>query len=162
VSRKLCPFCEVERDLACFRRKTSGTYYSYCADCEKIYRQWYYQDNKKKISQNVKEYRSKNQSKVKQWTKTYNENNRAKRKDTRLKYLYGISAAEYRRMWVKQKGLCAICEQYKKLVIDHCHESGRIRELLCKTCNAGIGFFRENTTALDRASAYLKHHTIKE
>lgn len=55
-------------------------------------------------------------------------------------------------------------ESEKNLVIDHSHQSGRIRGMLCNSCNKGLGFFRDNPALLERASDYVlgKHEPIEE
>lgn len=59
----------------------------------------------------------------------------------------------------KQDGLCAICDSqfnYKrKRVVDHCHNSGEIRGLLCYNCNLGLGMFKDDVDKLNRAIIYL-------
>jgi len=72
---------------------------------------------------------------------------------------YGISITEYEQMWQRQQGRCAICEQAKdKLGVDHCHTTGRVRALLCVSCNAALGLLQEDPALFDRAVAYLKAH----
>lgn len=74
---------------------------------------------------------------------------------------YGISKAEYRDMWIKQDGLCAVCRQPERvarcrlLCVDHDHATGRIRGLLCNACNRGIGLLGDDPETLIRASVYL-------
>ncbi len=79
-----------------------------------------------------------------------------------LKYRYGISAFEYADAWDAQNGRCAICQDDTsdryKLAVDHCHATKRIRGLLCKKCNTGLGFCRDNPTIIDACIGYLNHH----
>jgi hypothetical protein len=75
-----------------------------------------------------------------------------------LKKNYGISAEEYAAMLAAQHGLCAICGKppgRKRLAVDHDHETGGIRLLLCEYCNPGLGFFKHNPDLLRAAIAYL-------
>lgn len=67
---------------------------------------------------------------------------------------------EYEQMFKMQNECCAICgitaeESGKKLVIDHNHETLKIRGLLCRRCNSGLGFFRDNQLYLAMAIEYL-------
>lgn len=76
---------------------------------------------------------------------------------------YGISVAERDAMSLAQNGRCKICDgepdgRWKKLHVDHCHKTGKVRGLLCSKCNSGIGYFRDNPVTLTAAIAYLKGH----
>lgn len=70
---------------------------------------------------------------------------------------YGLSEAQYQAMAEKQGGKCAICQGVSKtgrrLSIDHCHSTGRVRGLLCDGCNLGLGHLEH---VLTQAAAYLE------
>ncbi len=69
---------------------------------------------------------------------------------------YKLSAEQYGAMVEAQGGQCAICGTTpERLVIDHCHETGVVRGLLCQSCNVGLGFMRDNPVALLAAAEYL-------
>ena len=77
---------------------------------------------------------------------------------------YGITPEDYNRMLEEQEGKCAICQSTDSehpitelLVVDHCHLTGKVRGLLCNTCNRGIGFMREETDRLLNAAVYLEN-----
>ena len=73
--------------------------------------------------------------------------------------LYGISDEEYEIRLAAQGGRCLICqEKMLRPVIDHDHASGQVRGLLCISCNAGLGFFRDNVQALARAAKYVRQY----
>jgi hypothetical protein len=75
-----------------------------------------------------------------------------------LKKKYGMSLEDYDRMCGDQNGLCFICEEpSSKLVVDHCHNTGKVRRLLCNNCNTGIGLLR-NEKNLKNAAKYLRKH----
>lgn len=86
----------------------------------------------------------------------------AQHRELYLRRKYGISVAEYESLLDKQKGVCFICKaspdtMYRKiLAVDHDHESGRIRGLLCNHCNQGLGHFRDSPELLEAALAYIK------
>jgi len=75
---------------------------------------------------------------------------RAKRK-----HKYGITPEQYDELVVSQTGRCRICEEGVELVIDHDHTTGRVRGLLCGTCNSGLGMFRDRPDILQKAIQYL-------
>lgn len=80
---------------------------------------------------------------------------------------YGIDFAEYQRMLVAQKGVCAICDQpetkvekgsIRLLSVDHDHKTGAVRGLLCANCNLAIGYACDDPTILQKAIGYLRKH----
>lgn len=52
--------------------------------------------------------------------------------------------------------VCQICGKEKRLVLDHCHSTGKIRGMLCNSCNTGLGMFQDDTQRLTNAVEYLK------
>jgi hypothetical protein len=79
-----------------------------------------------------------------------------------LKKKFGISPQDYSAMLSKQDGVCAVCKkpdsEGKRLAVDHCHNTGKIRGLLCGHCNTGLGKFFDNITYLTDAINYLNDH----
>jgi predicted Zn-ribbon and HTH transcriptional regulator len=75
---------------------------------------------------------------------------------------YNITAEDYRAMYEKQGGHCAICGKQAKSVsalhIDHSHHSNEVRGLLCSACNTGLGQFGDNMDLLLSAAAYLARY----
>ena len=78
-----------------------------------------------------------------------------------LRKLYGIDHDEYDRMLAAQGGACAICKeppglgQRNRLCVDHCHETGVIRGLLCFRCNSAIGMLKDDPALVQVALDYL-------
>jgi Recombination endonuclease VII len=76
-----------------------------------------------------------------------------------LKRTYGMTIADYERMVEEQNGVCAICgeprPEERTLHVDHDHETGAIRGLLCFRCNNALGDFREDYELFQRAADYL-------
>lgn len=87
-------------------------------------------------------------------------NNPDKNLAYRLKYNYGISVKRYSEIFQAQGRVCAICHKTpdKPLVVDHCHKTDKVRQLLCRNCNSGIGFLQDNPAVIHRASQYLLRH----
>jgi hypothetical protein len=84
--------------------------------------------------------------------------------ESRLKRILtkrGITKSEYLLIAEGHNGCCEICgkpsheERYKKLSLDHCHETGRPRGFLCANCNLGLGMFKDKTEFLLNAIKYL-------
>jgi len=83
------------------------------------------------------------------------------RRGWKLKSRYGISAAEYDDMLMEQGGVCAICKGESgntRLVVDHDHETGDIRAILCHSCNTGLGMLEDDPARLKKAIRYLKRY----
>lgn len=87
-----------------------------------------------------------------------------------IKRKYGISLDQYEEMLKNQNGVCAICKEPEtfihpkkndvyRLAIDHNHDTGEIRELLCRRCNTMLGECKENQFLLLALIEYLKKHT---
>ncbi len=90
-----------------------------------------------------------------------------------LMRMHGISVEEWQAMLMSQDGLCAICGQPPRgkkdrwgnpprLHVDHDHDSGGVRALLCNTCNQGLGLFGDSVELLTKAAAYLLEHSDSE
>lgn len=80
----------------------------------------------------------------------------------KLRQAYGITVEEYDQLLAAQGGGCAICgattpgrKRHKYLAVDHCHESGTVRGILCDFCNTGLGSFRDDPALLLAAIKYL-------
>lgn len=76
-----------------------------------------------------------------------------------LKSKFNIGLPEYEAMLAAQRGVCAICGGVgDPLCVDHCHESGAIRGLLCSGCNTGIGMLGDDPVRVLAAVTYLRKH----
>jgi hypothetical protein len=80
---------------------------------------------------------------------------------SKFKKQYGISLEQYEEMLHNQGYGCAICgtkkpsERTKYFAVDHCHNTGKVRGLLCTKCNRGLGLFNDKTDVLQKAVKYL-------
>ena len=85
---------------------------------------------------------------------------------------YGLSIAEYAEMYRMQDGKCAICHQpelskdkqgnTRVLAVDHCHETGAVRELLCYACNSMLGQAKDNVEVLLAGADYIRKHSVNK
>lgn len=101
----------------------------------------------------------------------YARKNPERQKRSDLKKNYNMTLEEYNQMRHNQNYACAICfrtEEYLKtknkkwrLQVDHCHNTGKTRELLCYSCNFGIGFFQDSITIMENAIDYVYKHDLK-
>lgn len=86
-----------------------------------------------------------------------------RRRGYKLIAKYGITLEQYQELLDKQDGRCAVCGTDKpwpdssrtNFVVDHCHSTGRVRGLLCATCNLMLGYAKDQTEILRAAITYL-------
>lgn len=84
------------------------------------------------------------------------------RRNARLQATYGITLDEYNQMLEAQYGVCAVClkphHPERPLVVDHNHDTGEVRGLLCSECNTGLGLLQDNPLILQSGIGYLVVH----
>lgn len=81
--------------------------------------------------------------------------------NSQLKYRYGITLKDYDKMFDDQGGCCDICGEIPfrhSLQVDHCHETGKVRALLCRNCNTALGHFKDNPIRMLKAAKYVMNH----
>ena len=124
---KKCKKCGEAKPLGDFYKHNGNAYRSYCKSC---------------------------------WTKHHS----PKARQTNIKRFYGIDEETYNEMLAEQGGGCAICgrsaeevgTRFKHLAVDHNHDTGLIRGLLCTKCNTAIGLFEDDVDRLSRAIEYIR------
>jgi hypothetical protein len=131
ATKPLCPQCGETEPTQFYRHKDTGRRSSaYCAKCHK---------------QKCRD--------------RYNAKSMLQRRAEKA-ISYGLTPQQYINMYEKQEGKCAICKQEpstkRGLHIDHCHETGKVRGLLCHHCNVGIGNFQHNVDLIKSAINYLE------
>lgn len=74
-----------------------------------------------------------------------------------LKHRYGITEDDYHKMVEDQQCKCKICgsKPIKPLYVDHCHETKKVRGLLCHQCNVALGHMNDDPQRLEKAISYL-------
>lgn len=119
-------------------------------------REWN-RNNPDKVREASRRRREKNPDILNEYSrKWYAKHTREYKKGITLRNKYGITLEQYNAMLVGQGGLCAICKsEGKTLCVDHCHETGRVRGLLCITCNTLVGFVEKKSNILEAAKIYL-------
>lgn len=84
----------------------------------------------------------------------------------KLKEKYRITPEIYSEMFLSQKGRCLVCKKHRNdlpktygpLAVDHCHKTGKIRGLLCRSCNSGIGHLKDDVSLVYSALLYLSRN----
>lgn len=123
--------------------------HSYCKACRKV---WYEANKERERAESRK------------WHKDNPERSKYNSRNCKLKKKFGLSFEDYQEMHLMQEGLCAICKRPSQtealLAVDHDHITGKVRALLCASCNMGIGQFDENVERMEAAIAYIKEHRV--
>lgn len=143
VETRCCTGCGVDKPVSAFSRRPNGLPRSRCKPC---------------LSEATMQWRDRNQDRA---------------LDAHLRRTFGITLAAYQELLVAQGGVCAVCGQpptvalgiptrrqgravRPRLVVDHDHETGEVRGLLCSPCNRGLGFLGDTADGVRRALAYLE------
>lgn len=140
-----CTVCEIEKPLDEFYRCKTGKYgrLSRCKVCHETMK-------------STPESKAKNAEHSKAWQQSHPEwYARRHRRVT-----YGLSQEQFDELQAKQEGACAICHKpfTKRICVDHDHETGAVRGLLCNPCNSGIGNLQDSIENLEAAIRYLRSH----
>ncbi len=155
---KPCIWCGVQTEESNFPKTTyikkNGEHgkRSYCKPCELLYRKVDYKKRRVTIRD-----RAKHRYKT-------NPIYRKKCRDGSLKYLYGLSIETFESLKKQQNYCCAICGIHesealkKRLFVDHDHEDGKVRGLLCHLCNLGLGAFGDSIKKIGLGIDYLNKH----
>ena len=117
----------------------------------------YYERNKRRKYETNKAWKAKNADKVAQ--------QRRREVCTRMRRVFGITFDDYERMSEAQDHKCKICqrpEKGKRLAVDHCHTTRKVRGLLCAKCNQGIGHFDDDPDLMLRAIEYVQRNISPE
>jgi len=91
-----------------------------------------------------------------------------KKRSNHLRKIYGISLDKYNQLLDEQGGVCAICKQKERdgrrpyLSVDHEHETGSVRGLLCISCNSALGLLAEDRDRILSLLAYIGRHNVTE
>jgi hypothetical protein len=142
------------------------------SEAQKAYARAHYARNREKRLAWQAAYRAANPGQVRATQRNNYAKNRAERleyarsrarttAEQRLQDRYGIGFEGLSALYAAQNGRCAICATEAPMRgrgcfhVDHCHESGRVRGLLCGSCNKALGLFKDNTLRLSSAIAYL-------
>lgn len=112
-----------------------------------------------KFTERGRAWRAANPDRAKACANARYAQNRERIRQQKLTRTFGLGPNEYERMLAEQSGLCAICSLppgETALAVDHDHETGAVRGLLCSRCNMALGGFRDSPEILTAALEYLK------
>ncbi len=113
------------------------------------------------LASRARQWAANNQERARELGRISNRRNPDLRRNSKFKARYGITLTQYDAMIAKQDNRCLICgrtgeeAQRGRLVVDHCHTTGKIRGLLCGLCNVGLGSLGDSPALLIKAAQYL-------
>lgn len=114
---------------------------------------------RERVKQARRDYYQANREKVKARAAAHRRDNPGRVRRAEIKRRYGLSIEQWDAMLIAQSGRCGIClDPMQDPHVDHDHSTGAVRELLCSSCNNGLGRFRDDPERLERAAAYLRAH----
>lgn len=98
------------------------------------------------------------------WSKDNPEKKKQVQRNADFKTNYGITTVDFEAQRTRQGGKCAVCADLLTrgkmgAHVDHDHKTGKVREILCRWCNLGLGNFKDSPERLLAAVAYLKKHS---
>ena len=154
---KTCNTCKIEQDTSNFyKSKKDGLMYS-CKSCSRKNKDEWNKNNPEKTKIQNRKSDKVRSIKIKEDPIRYR-----KYREIQVKNKYGISMEDYDKMFLSQNSVCAICKSstINALCVDHNHETGQIRGLLCHRCNLVIGNAKENINTLLETITYLQKYKI--
>lgn len=150
-----CYVCNKQKDISEFKKRCNM-----CKECHAAYGKEWRRKNKEKISEYMLNYYSKNMKRIKEYN--------SMRRKSRIDYIrnkvyfskYGITYDEKIEMIKNQNNKCLICSgifgSIKQACVDHSHKNGKIRGILCHSCNRGIGLLNEDIGLFNKIIEYIQ------
>ena len=127
----------------------------------------YSEEDWKSLDKTIR-YKIRHPQRCKDFQKNYRESHKEgsylRSRKSQLKLKYNLTIEEYDELLESQEFKCAICltdkptGKWKQFAVDHCHQTGKVRGLLCNDCNRGMGLLRDNSNLLRKAAEYLDNH----
>ena len=161
MKTKVCYVCKNDKNINLFARannsgKNGDGYAAYCIECST------------KLTE-----REKASIVTRLWRKNNKERHDTRHKDYNLKKTYGISLEQYNAMLTAQNSVCAVCGEAStithksdgrlhSLCVDHDHETGAVRALLCARCNTLLELIEQNPRRLAALEKYLEQHKKRD
>ncbi len=149
-NKKFCSECNFYLPISKFKKVTTQSslkknrdgYYWCCSDCYKN-KAWIYSIGKEPTN------------------RKFRRRFKRERRIISVKNIYGLTEVEYTKKINEQNNICAICGKKdigKVLCVDHDHDTGKVRGLLCNNCNIGLGNFKDNIKIIQSAIVYLQKY----
>ena len=157
---KTCSKCKIDKNETEFRKHplAKDGLHTICRSCAAAHRRKKYQENPEIFKAATTKWIAQNRERHNEYKRNrYRKNPRA-HKNAVLKRCYGITLEEKEALMTAQGGQCGVCRRdlTGKICVDHDHKTGKIRGILCSTCNSGLGFFGDSIEIIQKAISYLE------
>jgi len=171
---KVCIKCNQSKPLDDFNwhNREKGQHRNFCRDCQNV---WARNHNQTPDAKDVRgKWNEDNAEKIQEYKDLYKEldesdPSRIKKRSAysrmwRLKKFFNLTPEQYDKMLELQDGKCMICKtdspgnKRKNFMVDHCHTTGKVRGLLCFSCNVSIGHMNDDANLFDETAKYLRKH----
>jgi hypothetical protein len=157
---KRCKVCGETKSLSEFYKATGAAdgHRGECKECNLARKKQWYAANRDAVISKVKKWQADNRDRHNAYQREYRRANAGAMREGHLKRTFGITQADYDALLEAQGGGCAICGKAPgkiSLHVDHDHETGEIRGLLCVGCNNALGQFHDDPRLLVRAIDYV-------
>lgn len=179
LHRKLIPICSNAKcrstDISLLTTKT-GRVNSHCRPCNAKATREYNSKNYEKVLERNRKHRIENREHYRAMSKRnrekhrdkinarsrkyYKEVYRQKQLDYQRHHNTGCTKEQFDHLVKIQCGRCAICRRIpKKMCVDHDHKTGKLRGMLCVTCNSAVGFLMDSEMIMRQAIEYIRVHS---
>jgi len=159
---KTCKWCRVEKPFTDFYKDDVGRdgRRPECKECTAARRKRWYGENREQEIQRVREWQQRNHDAYLEKQADYRARGTRDHRAEHLRRTFGMTHEAYDALLEEQGGCCAICGRAPKpgkhLHVDHDHDTGEVRGLLCFSCNVGVGNFGNDVERLERTVDYLE------
>jgi hypothetical protein len=168
VPTKTCAKCKIVKSVLEFHAHKNGRRNPRCKLCRAEDHREYYKTHPDKFKAYKARARGETVEEREARIQRRKDEAPAKRKlaqwRVHIRNTLGVTEEQYQSLYLLQGGKCAICAsenpggKRERFCIDHCHDTGVIRGLLCVSCNSGLGYFKDDISRLGQAAEYLKGH----
>jgi hypothetical protein len=155
TTTKRCSTCGEVKPTTEYYKQTRGLAYQ-CKACARMSQRRFYERNRDRLRADLARRRKDNPTLF-----------ATHRRASRLKMKYGITPKEHATMLAAQGEACAICcvaingknnAGWSQANVDHCHNTGRVRALLCHRCNVAIGYIEKSRVPIEHYLNYIQKH----
>lgn len=162
MSRKKCTKCGEIKPLEEYHNSvsTKDGRYAMCKPCVNAKNNAWRNANKGKVAECKRRYAMRNREAIRKHQREYMAAHKVEAAEYRRRWnlakRYGITLEQYAAMWERQSGRCGVCRrEHRRMVVDHDHDTGIVRGILCHRCNVCLGGLGDNLDGVMKAVLYL-------